>query len=300
MAALSGNRLRLRLANGHEWSLEAVEPLSSWLKQFAAILGLEAGESNSSPKILFDTSPRWPDSSPPALLGAQNMELGCIYHSLGFMGVWTHPLAEDIIFEMSPETSPAIEILRMRATIDVIYSRATYAGALPLHGGLVVRDGVGVVLAGRSGAGKSTCCRRIPRPWNSPCDDEVLLVKDSLGEIRGHPFPTWTNCLEGHLSETWNVRESFMVKGIFFLNQAERDVVCSVGPGEAAILVNGSAKEVFSQYASCMNPSDAKRLRSRVLDLACGLAKEVPVFKLSVSPTGKFWMEVERVLHLGE
>ncbi|MGO9569122.1 MAG: SynChlorMet cassette protein ScmC [Desulfomonilaceae bacterium] len=300
MVPLSGNGLQLKLANGQEWSLVAVEPLGFWLKQLAAALGLEAGERNSTSRLIFDTSPPWSECLSSGLRKAPSAEPDWTYHSLGFMGFWTHPLAGDIIFELSPETSPSVHVLRMRATVDVIYSQAIYAGALPLHGGLVVRNGVGVILAGPSGAGKSTCCRGIPRPWYSPCDDEVLLVIDSLGEIRVHPFPTWSNYIWRRSSQTWQIQESFLLKGIFFLNQAERDGVYSAGPVEATILVNSSAREIFNQYVSYMNPSDATRLRSRVLDLACGLAKEIPIFKLSVTRTGKFWMEIERILGLSE
>jgi SynChlorMet cassette protein ScmC len=261
---------------------------------------LEAGAGNGGPRFTFDTSPPWSESSAPQLLGTQNVGPDWTYHSLGVMGMWTHPLAEDIILELTPETSPTEVIRKMRVTVDVIYSRAIYVGALPLHGGLVVRDGVGVVLAGPSGVGKSTSCKRIPPPWYSPCDDEVLLVKDSLGQIRAHPFPTFGNYSWGRSFQTWQTQESFLLKGIFFLDQADRDGAYSSGQGEAAILVNGSVKEVFSQYTPYLSASDATRLRTLVLDLACGVAREIPVFKLSVSPAGEFWVQIERSLGLGE
>ncbi len=300
MAHLSGNGSQIRLANGQSWSLVAVNPLMFWLKQFATTLGLEAGEGNSTSRLIFDTSPPWAESLSKGSRTAQSAEGDWTYHSLGFMGFWTHPLDGDIIFELSPETPPNVHVLRMRATVDVIYSQAIYAGALPLHGGLVVRNGVGVILAGPSGSGKSTCCRRIPQPWYSPCDDEVLVVMDSLGEIRVHPFPTWGNYIWGRSSPTWQIQESFLLKGIFFLNQAERDRVYSAGPVEATILVNSSARDIFKQLVSYMNPSDARRLWSRVLDLASGLAKEIPIFRLSFTRIGKFWMEIDRILRLSE
>jgi SynChlorMet cassette protein ScmC len=171
---------------------------------------------------------------------------------------------------------------------------------LPLHGGLVVRNGVGVVLAGPSGVGKSTCCQRIPQPWFSPCDDEVLLVKGSRGEIRVHPFPTLGDFQQYRSSRSWQVQESFSLKGILFLDRAERKGICFTGQGEAAILINDSAREVVHQYASYMTSSDAASLRSQILDLACGLAQEIPVLRLSVSRTGEFWIEIERALGLGE
>ncbi len=159
---------------------------------------------------------------------------------------------------------------------------------------------MGVVLAGASGIGKSTCCRSIPPPWNSPCDDEVLLVKDSGGEIRVHPFPTLGDFQQYRSSQSWQVQESFSLKGIFFLDQGERNEVCSTGQGEAAILVNDSAREILHQYASYMNSSDATSLRKQVLDLACEIAEEIPVFRLSISSGGEFWVEIERALGLGE
>jgi SynChlorMet cassette protein ScmC len=77
--------------------------------------------------------------------------------------------------------------------LDPIFMQVIDTGALPLHAGLVEREGRGALLAGPSGIGKSTCCAKIPAPWNAHSDDETIVLRDSIGRFVAHPFPTWSD-----------------------------------------------------------------------------------------------------------
>ena len=113
---------------------------------------------------------------------------------------------------------------------------------------------------------------------------------DAQGEFRCHPFPTWSDYLWGRCRRTWNVQDHFAIKGILFLVQAEKDNIHPVGRGEAAILINDSAKQVIAKHLGGMKRHKSAALKKRVFDNACKLAQKVPAFILSLELNGRFWV----------
>jgi len=290
----------LKLANGQEWALVAVEPLRPWLQRFGRVMRLQSRPINGLPKLIF---------SSPTLSVRQGSLMGQMFtadlprtgwtdRDLGAMRLWTHPLARDVVCEIGSDASQDIDVLRMWFVVDVVHTRAVYSGGLPLHAGLVAHNRQGVLLAGPGGVGKSTSCRRIPKPWRAPCDDEVLVVVDTAGEFRCHPFPTWSDYLWGRPDKTWNVQDHFPIKGIAFLRQAEKTHIQPVGRGEAAMLINSSAKQVISRHLRGLSESESAMLKRQVFENGCRLAQKVPAFTLSVTLNGDFWVEIEKALDL--
>jgi hypothetical protein len=70
-------------------------------------------------------------------------------------------------------------------------------GGVVMHAALVTFDGQGYLLAGKSGAGKSTAASRVPPPWEALCDEMVLAVPDPAGDWWAHPWPTWSKIALG-------------------------------------------------------------------------------------------------------
>ncbi len=75
-----------------------------------------------------------------------------------------------------------------------------YAGLFPLwrsgsiaihHGGLIARDGRGILIAGPSGMGKSTLCADVAPEWETLADDMVLCYRKG-DRLCARPLPTWS------------------------------------------------------------------------------------------------------------
>jgi SynChlorMet cassette protein ScmC len=162
---------------------------------------------------------------------------------------------------------------------------------------LVERNGKGVILAGMHGAGKSTCCSRLPDNWNALCDDEVLVVRDSEGNYLAHSFPTWSVFLNNTSSEkSWNVQHSVPICGVFFIEQSEVDSSIPLGIGEKVSFINESGLQVYRKYRSISSDEDQKSLVKHLFENSCEMARHIPVYKLRISLDGSFWDEITRVL----
>ena len=183
----------------------------------------------------------------------------------------------------------------MRHLLLPLYLDILDRGGLPVHAALVERDGRGILLAGRSGIGKSTCCRRLPLPWRGLADDLVLVIRDSSGRYRAHPLPTWSAVRSG-FEGTWNVSRSVPLEAVFFLDQSGSDEVVPVGKGAAAVGCSQSANEVLRSVGPFRLDGRQVNVGSRVFENAAGLFLALPAFQLRVSLTGRFWEKIDEVL----
>ena len=140
-----------------------------------------------------------------------------------------------------------------------------WRGGATLHGAVVVRDGVGVVALGASGAGKSTFARRFP--WDRVlADDLVALTRDRRGFVaHGTPF----RGREGDVGAPGRVR----VGVVALLGQAAHSRAFPTSAPEA----------VGPLLARVHAPAHHRALRERALGLALALAGSVPFVRLDVS-----------------
>ena len=157
-------------------------------------------------------------------------------------------------------------------------------GGLLLHAGLAEHRGQGVILAGASGAGKTTAIGRLPKGWRGLCDDQVLIVRDPRGRHRAHPWLNAAGFLGDQEPLAVEAERSLPVAGIFFLRQSPTDAVSRLGQGQAAAALQECARQ-------CLQ--DARGPRMRIFDNACAVASEVPVYRLDSSTSGPSWELIE-------
>lgn len=183
-------------------------------------------------------------------------------------------------------------------------------GGVLLHSGLAVcldskgpgtpsGAETGVLLAGRSGVGKSTACRRLPRPWRALADDMTLVVRDSGGRYRAHPWPTWSRFFgdeAGDGSDTWDVQQSVALRAIVILEQGSADRMEPLGPGHAVALLSELARQASFRLTQDMPLDRVTAFHRQRFDNLCALVRTVPAYRLHASPDGAFWHEMERVL----
>ena len=181
--------------------------------------------------------------------------------------------------------------------LSLVFARQAQAcGGVLIHGALAERDGMGVILTGPGGRGKSTASNRLPVTWRSLCDDTTLVVRDAQGNYWAHPWPTWSRFLDNGPGGTWDVQNAVPLKGIFFLAQAAEDRVERVGPGHAVSMLVECVGQVSTFMTQHLFKEEVRALHLERFNNLCALARVVPTHVLHVSLTGDFWQEIEQAL----
>lgn len=214
--------------------------------------------------------------------------------------------------ERTIDPAPGEKSLWLRlARLSAAIGRETHPrGGVLLHSGLARipdrilpagerEDPGGILLAGRSGVGKSTASRRLPAPWRSRCDDATLVVRDAAGRYRAHPMPTWSRFFgleAGDGSDTWDLEHAEFLRAIFILEQGDGDRAEPLGPGHAVSLLAELARQTSTQFLRGQPPVEIASFNLRCFDNICALARAVPAYLLRVSLDGVFWDEIGRVL----
>jgi SynChlorMet cassette protein ScmC len=293
----------MRLANGHGWYITATEETRTWVERLANIMKLETCEVSEYPKLIFVRGNSSKNHTDEILLSIKQFSMnGWELHDLRAIRVWIHHDVPDVICEIGYEKDYKydhvhdFDIAKMLLSLYPIYQRELKSGGLPIHAGLIERKDKGILLAARGSTGKSTCCRRIPPPWHPLCDDETLIVFNSMGQYIVHPFPTWSDRIQKRSERTWDIQQHVSLSTIFFLEQAKNDEVISIGQGQAAILINQMANQVCCRNWTNLELEKQGLFRKELFSNSCELAKKIPAFILRVSLSGQFWKEIESVM----
>lgn len=282
------------LADGCRWGVSGYPSLSEVIQALAPIMHLRPGFHAGAHPILFVGESPFSRTTPPltgASGGWQVVEKGGrrLYYRLDPPGA--------VIAYARPLT-PSKAYTGMRDALALVYWESLRQGGLPFHAALLEYQGLGLILAGRAGVGKSTCARRVPPPWQARADDEVLVVRTPEGRYLAHPFPTWSDYLLKRGTPTYRVEDPVPVTALCFLEQASEDELVPLKPAEAAIKAAVSAQTALYHFLHYCDPEDGRQLRRLIFDRACELAKRLPAFSLRVSLTGRFWEKLEAVLKL--
>ncbi|MEI7788007.1 MAG: SynChlorMet cassette protein ScmC [Chlorobiaceae bacterium] len=288
----------LQLSNGLRWQISTTfEELQSWIEQMGVIMRLDNSCTTESNRNLICSISK--DSHDDVSSQSAQHELaakGWKLHDMGKLCFWYHEHLQDVLCTIKPFTNQKDAVAAMQKALYPIYRETIRSGGTLFHAALIEHDGKGVILAGGHGAGKSTCCSRLPNNWSALCDDQVLVLVDSEGQYRAHPFPTWSEYLNGISDKTWNVEHSIPVHGIFFIEQSDIDASMRVGKGESIAFMNESSLQLLIRYLKIANEKKQRLLRRNLFDNCCEMAKKIPAFKLQVSRHGRFWEEIERSL----
>jgi len=278
---------KICLANGQRWSILELNTEKSHKNSRLIFLGKEIVKQDFSIKINDIES----DMRERSFVG------GWWAYELQALRWWFHPEIPDTICEIIQVSPNISNSMRMSEALYPICHFAQQSRGLLLHAALIERDGIGVLLAGHTNVGKSTCCQRIPSPWLALCDDLTLIVCDEKGRYFAHPFPTWSDCETQDTEKTWNVQYYLPISAVFFLRQAEADDIECLGEGQASVLMSESAFQVSQRFWFKQNRGIQREKRREIFSNACETAKMIPAFTLRVSLEGKFWEKIEEVLN---
>lgn len=281
----------IKLASEEIWQLVSTSETNEWLDKLCAIMGLNEYIGVDGHKITF-------------LKNISN-EYGIIKNLNGIHMLNEGPLriyecqnASDMICEIGDVDLPEVELFKMVQSVFPVYMRILYQGGLPLHAALIEREGIGIAISAPGGTGKSTCARRIPRPWQALCDDELLIVLDKKGVYHAHPFPTWSRCSTQEPGETWNVQTHVPLSAIFFLKRSQEDEVNSLSFSQSASLIYKLSLPVFDRILGSIDQDEYTIIKKLIFENACDIAKDIPAFVLEASLKGKFWEAIDRGLSI--
>jgi SynChlorMet cassette protein ScmC len=186
--------------------------------------------------------------------------------------------------------------MQMSYIFALISSIALNQGCIFIHGGLVEKDHMGLIFAGRSGVGKTTAVNRIPPPWTPLCDETTLIVKDDRGVYWAHPMPTRSRFREEGPGGVWNVQHSVPLKGIFFLIQDDEEQLIPLNRINSAFLINQFADEAMGALFGWCDIKTRTPIFTQILSSSSAIAQAVPAYILRLSLNGTFWEDVDRIL----
>lgn len=286
---------QLVLADGSGWHITSDAKLSSWLNEFAGILGLRAGNGTGDAQLKFiiasgcngnaeNVSTEKPQSTEWKSYRQPSLNL-C--HDI--------PLQNFICEIDGSKNDGDMKFVNMWISLQSIYLKAIENGGIPLHAALIERDGKGFLIAAEGDTGKSTCARRLQDIWKPLCDDETLVIL-SKGIYRAHPFPTWSDYIFMRARNSWCVEYSVPLTAIFFLEQSQKDEVQPLSKAETALMINSSAKQVCNHFLRDSGIHEQRIHSIRIFENSCKLAEKIPAFILKASEEGRFWEEMEKVL----
>jgi SynChlorMet cassette protein ScmC len=291
-----------KLADEESWEIAARAEASPWLDKLASILQLSASEPRERQKLIFVRNffQREPNDGETSVSRRSTSRNGWKIERIGNINLLSQPGEPHMICDLGDEGVLSMELNKMWQALYPFYIHSLDLGGLPLHATFVELNGKGYAIAAPGGTGKSTCSRRIPPPWRSLSDDEILVVCDASGNYHAHPLPTWKEHIYYGSNQTWNVQYHIPLAGLFFLLRSEEDDAKSIGNGKAATLIYRSASQVFHKNWIRMNPASRNPIRSKTFQNACRMAEAIPAYFLRASLTGNFWEKMEEALNGGE
>jgi SynChlorMet cassette protein ScmC len=295
----------LSLFDGRPWRLTAFGDARPWLNHLASIMRLKpvSPEADGYRNLLVTR-----DASVPPWGDLRNfVGPGDVRIAEGAPGGDPHAAAQEVCFyrlnngdavlaEIGPEGTAVGEYVKMQHLFAPVFRSLIAEGGFPFHAAVVVREEGAVAFAGSGGAGKSTCARRIPPPWKALCDDLTIIVREPAGSYRAQPFPTWSDYLWERRRSTCDSSTAVPLRAIFFIEQAEREQATPMGQGEASMVINALAAQMYQPHWQAMDIEARRALRLCLFKNAGDAAKVIPAYLLKVALNGTFWRRAEEAL----
>ena len=200
----------VKLSKNLIWSFSSeTEELKPWLKKIGVIFGLIDGKYDNG---LLEESKTAENEE-----HRERANFRWQWHDMDTFNISYDKENRKILYSINPFSRKNDEIIAIKNAFYPIYREIIDHGGQLFHAALIERDGKGVLLAGKSGTGKSTSCSRLPEQWSVLCDDELLMIPSEQGLYCAHPLPTWSEYLMGRSEKTWNIHQSVPVYGIFLI-----------------------------------------------------------------------------------
>ena len=266
----------LCLADKQCWRFRADTPLRDWLCKFASVLSLQPDGAASATTLTFRDGKRTDTSGHTPL------------YDFGILALRPDNGDKGWLCDIDTAYDGDFVIDRMIYALYAVYMETVERAGLPFHAGLAEKDGIGILLAGPSGTGKSTACRRLAHRLNILCDEESLIVRDGDGRYWAHPFPTWSSLAnDGNALPSWPVHKALPVGHILFLEPSDEDALLPLNQARAAMMMTRSAMEKCRW--ALLHPEAERTTRLKVFENACRLAQSIPASTVRATLSGPLY-----------
>ncbi len=288
-----------RLADSQHWGVRAGEGTGEWADAFARLLGLEPLRDLPDNVLHLERLPHSPGPADDGFPGSS----GCVkdgwqIRRSPFLEIRRHPSVREIVCRLH-DTEDFHQVReQMRCALFPVYGLTVRRGGFPIHCALVERDGRGVLLVGRSGAGKSTASGRLPPPWRVLGDDLALVVRRPGGGFAVHPLPTWSAVGPDPEKRMWEINRGVSLAAVFFLAQSAKDEILPAGEAMATTVLTDAAMTIFRSVRVQEQSLEKTLLGGNVFANAAAVAGSVPSRILRLSLTGRFWEKMDKVLEV--
>ena len=294
--------VNMGLSNGFVWKVRGKAVSAQWCEELTAILGVSraTGGPDADLRIEQGKFRAGQPFDPSTLLELSSHGVASPRRS--YVRAWSdlvllrHEELAYVIAGLGEVSDREGRIDQMRRAMLPFYEAVAARGGLPLHAALAEIGGQGVILAGVSGAGKSTCCRRFPAPWRILSDDLAVVVPCEDGTLRAHPLPTWSAVKAQTVERPCVLQHSVPVRAIFFLVHSDAESAVPVGAGRAALSIYDAAMQVFMSVDFAAGIPGGSTYTRTLFENAAEMAAALPAFVLQVSLRGCFWECIERAL----
>jgi hypothetical protein len=88
------------------------------------------------------------------------------------------------------------------------------------------------------------------------------------------------------------------LRGIFFLEQAQREELSTPGIAHSVCLLTESAEQASMLMPSEIEKDQMRKTRLQRFENTCNLAQKVPSYILRLSRFGVFWKKLEQALNM--
>ncbi len=278
------------------WHIRCTGECFEWVERFCGVLGLSKVDNDSSqPKIIITKDSISPAEHP---IFSSSEFPGISWSKYKYFGniIWYNDQTPDLYCQIVKEDSFDENIYNMWALIHAIYRRAVNIGGTPFHAALAERNGNGIIFAAPGYGGKSTTSRRLSNNFLLHSDDEVLVLPDDQGNYLAHPFPTWSNFLYKRPKTMWDVRKEIPLKAAFFVAKSDVDEIAPLKTFQASAFYYQSIRQIMRRGWHLSGKEIRSKLEEKCIDIAVGIAKSVPAFKIQLTLEGSFEAKLETVL----
>lgn len=288
----------IQLGNENNWWVTGYENGKGYADTFAEIMKLKECPLNEYPKIVFFESSSLNQISEKDIetVFPDSLNKWKTYDHNNFK-IWHCLKSNNIAIEYKSEKlSKDDKYSAMWILLSFVFLKCLKTGALPTHSGLAEYKGKGVLFAASGGTGKSTTCRRLPSPWKVLSDDENLIMPEGNNKYRVHPFPTWGDYLWNRSKNKWDIHQSVPLSTIFFLERSDNDEVERLSRDKSSLFMTGTAYQVLAKAIKSMDKDNQAAIMGKIFNNAFDISKSIPIYKLKISLTGRFWEKVEEIL----
>jgi len=206
--------------------------------------------------------------------------------------------ANEIDCRLGPVATSERMTLQLMRVSQLVADSSEKNGGLLVHGALAEWKGMGVILAGPGGVGKTTASKRLPFPWRSLSDDTTLIVMSPEGTYWAHPWPTWSRFCQGDMSGARDVQTAVKLSLICMMSQGGEDRIWRLPERQAISELVDVSGQTFAILANGMNKCAFRRLNLMRFFNAVAISKKITVCRLEISQTMEFWKEIEKSLIL--